>query len=75
MRNYDIKLRVDFMDDEKYDIMLEVVREKCREMLTTAIMIKDKREPQIMFSTGDMFETEKDLTIMTPEDLEVAGGE
>jgi hypothetical protein len=75
MRTYTIELRCDFQDEEKYELVLEIVREKAREMLTTAIMLKDKRDPQISFSSGDMFETDKDLTILTPEDLEATGGE
>lgn len=73
MRTYTIELRVDFQEDEKYDIMLQSAREMARQMLTVAMMIKDKREPQIMLQAGDMFEKNADLEIITPSDLE--GGE
>lgn len=73
MRTYTIELRADFQDESKYDIMMEAMREMARQALTTAIMLKDKRDPQISLQSGDMFERNKDLEIITPEDI--AGGE
>lgn len=64
MRTYTIELRADFMDDEKHDILLSAVREAARTMLATALLLKDKRDPQIALQTGDMFETNKDLDVM-----------
>jgi hypothetical protein len=69
MRTYVIELRVDFQTDDKYDITTEAAREMARQLLATAMMLKDKRDPQISFSSGDMFEANKDLEIITPEDL------
>jgi hypothetical protein len=68
MRTYTIELRADFQEDEKHDILLAAVREKAREILTVALMLKDKREPQISLEAGDMFERNKDLNI-TEEEL------
>lgn len=69
MRTYTIELRADFQDDEKHDILLQAAREMARQLLATALMLKDKREPQISFSSGDMFERNKDLEILTEADL------
>lgn len=63
MRTYTIELRADFQDDEKHDILLEAVREAARTMLTTAMMLKDKRDPQIALQAGDMFEKNKELLV------------
>lgn len=70
MKTYTIELRADFVDDEKHDILLEAVREAARTMLTTAMMLKDKRDPQIALQAGDMFEKNKDLEILNDELLE-----
>lgn len=64
MRTYTIELRADFVEESKHDILLEAAREKARELLSTALLLKDKREPQISLECGDMFERNKDLEIM-----------
>jgi len=66
MRTYQIELRASFEDEEKYETLLEIVRQAAREMLATAMILKDKRDPQIALNTGDMFETNKDLSIVSP---------
>lgn len=70
MKTYTIELRADFVDAEKHDILLEAVREAARTMLTTAMMLKDKRDPQIALQAGDMFEKNSDLEIFNEELLE-----
>lgn len=64
MRTITIELRVDFQENEKYDIVTEAARSSARELLTMALMLKDKREPQISMQSGDMFERNKDLEII-----------
>ena len=68
MRTYTIELRADFQEEEKYDILLEAARQMARELLGTALMLKDKREPQISLQTGDMFQRNDDLQILSPEE-------
>ena len=67
MQTITVEIRVDFQDEEKYKVMLEATRATARELLTTALMLKDKREPQISLQSGDMFERNKELEIMSPE--------
>jgi hypothetical protein len=69
MRTYTIELRADFVDAEKYDLLMTAVRQAAREVLTTAVMLQDKRPPQVSLQSGDMFERNKDLQVLTPEDL------
>ena len=64
MRTYTIELRADFKDEQKFDILLEVVREAARTMISTAQLLKDSRDPSISLETGDMFMREKDLSIL-----------
>lgn len=68
MRTYTVELRADFVDEDKHDILLAAVREAARTMLATALLLKDKREPQIALQTGDMFQTNKDLDVMEGTD-------
>lgn len=70
MRTYTIELRADFVDDSKYDLLAIAAREMARQLLSTALLLKDKRDPQIAYSSGDMFSRDKDLEIITAEDLE-----
>lgn len=73
MRTYTIELRADFVDEAKHDILLEMARTAARELLANALILKDKREPQISLETGDMFETNKDMFLL--EESEEAQGE
>jgi len=70
MITFEIQLRTEDYDDEKREIITSLFREKAREIYAMALMLKEKRDPQIMFQTGDMFETNKDLELVTAEDLE-----
>lgn len=65
MRTYLIELRADFVDGSKDELMLQAVRQSARDILTTAMLLKDKRDPQITLQTGDMFEKNSDLEIIT----------
>lgn len=69
MRTYTIELRVDFVDSDRYDSMLELARMAARELMTTALLLRDKRDPQIAFSTGDMFSKDENMEIITPADV------
>lgn len=68
MRTYTIELRADFQDESKYDILLEAARGTARELLGTALMLKDKRDPQISLQSGDMFERNTDMNLLSPEE-------
>lgn len=68
MLTFEIQLRTEDIDEEKKAIIVEACREKARELYAIAHLLKEKRDPQIMFQTGDMFETNKDLEILSAED-------
>lgn len=68
MLTFEIQLRTEDIDEEKKAIIVEACREKARELYAMAFLLKEKRDPQIMFQTGDMFETNKDLEILSAED-------
>lgn len=75
INTYIIELRVEFADEEKYDHILELTRVAARDLYAAATLLKDKREPQISLETGDMFETNKDLTILSEEEGDTPRGE
>lgn len=63
MQTITIELRVDFdtaNKKTKEPIMLGIAQQMARELITQAMMIRDKREPQIRIECGDFFsETEE----------------
>lgn len=69
MRTYKIELRVDFTeeDDPRWEVITEACKEKARELYATAVMLKEKREPRIVFESGDMFLRDNELDIISPE--------
>jgi len=66
MRTYTIELRVDYEDESTYDLTLEHVRETARQMMTVAMLMKEKRPPRMSVTAGDMFEV-SDEKGMFPE--------
>jgi hypothetical protein len=61
-----IELRVDFDTanaKEKNPMMLKMAQRSARELLTRAMMIQDRRAPQIMVSDGDFFSETKDVAV------------
>lgn len=75
MKTYTVELRADFLEEDKHDILLQAVREAARTMLTTAMLLKDKREPQIALQTGDLFEGNKQVMLFGEDERESTRGE
>jgi len=66
-----IELRVDFdtaNQKEKNPVMLKIAQRCARELLTKAMMIQDRRAPQIMVSDGDFFSETKDVEVFGDDD-------
>jgi len=75
MRTYTIELRADYQTDDKYEILLEAVREAARTALATAMMLKDKRDPQISMQVGDMFNKDAEIQLFNDDLGETPSGE
>jgi hypothetical protein len=61
-----IELRVDFdtpNQSTKNPAILKMAQQSARELLTRAMMIQDRRAPEIMVSDGDFFSETKDVAI------------
>jgi hypothetical protein len=75
MRTYTIELRADYQTDDKHDVLLEAVREAARTVLATAMMLKDKRDPQISMQVGDMFNKDAEVQLFNDDLQEKPSGE
>jgi len=66
-----ITLRIDFdtvNKKTKEPLMLEVVQRAARELLTTAMMLQDKRAPQVALQAGDYFASPEEVALFPEGD-------
>ena len=70
-----IELRVDHDTQNKKvkdPVALKFAQQMARELLTKAMMIQDRRPPQIMVSDGDFFSETKEIAIFGDNDEDAA---
>lgn len=75
MQEIKITLRIDFDSANKKikePIMLDLARRAAKELITNAMMIGDKRKPQIAMEVGDHFYSSDEIELFTPGE-DVAG--
>jgi hypothetical protein len=72
MRTYIIELRVDYVtdEDEKNKAMTEAAKFAAKHLYTTALMIADKRQPEISISCDDFFHGVEQLDLNDDEPTE-----
>jgi hypothetical protein len=60
-----IVIRFDFDDPDgaKLKIMQDTARMQAKALLTTALLLADKRKPQIMLQGGNLFEGEEIISL------------
>lgn len=63
MQKFIVELRVDHDDPSKDKIIEDSMRSLALTALTTAMLVADKRKPQIAFSSGNLFEGEKEISL------------
>ncbi len=63
LRTYKIELRVDFDVEGKGEMMLETVKMAARHLISTAMLVGEKRKPQIMIESGDMFSPTEEIML------------
>lgn len=66
MQTITIELRIDFdtaNQKQKEPMMLKMAQQAARELFTRAMMIQDRRAPEIMINCGDFFSETKDVAI------------
>jgi hypothetical protein len=57
MRTFKIELRVDFLENEetKYEVLKEAAKVAAKHLYTTALMISDQIQPDIVLMSDDFF--------------------
>lgn len=64
MRTYCIELEIDFDgDEERYDIIKDMMMTSAREVYTAAILIADKRQTRIALHSKDFFHGQEDIEL------------
>lgn len=66
-KTYRIELKVDFNDDTRHRHMIEVAKEKARELLASSMLLQDGRAPQIALVTDDNFYGHDDIDVVEAE--------
>ena len=71
---FTIEIAVDFNDEggaEKIQMIEQILRSAARQVLTSAMLLQDKRKPQVVITSSNMFEGNRE--ILLGDDL--TGGE
>jgi hypothetical protein len=55
LRTWTIEIRADFDTKDKEILLLNDIKQHVKEINGTALLLADKRQPQVSFSTSDMF--------------------
>jgi len=63
MKNFTIKVRVDFEDTLKYDIMMQTVRDACQTILSTAMILQDRRAAVLTLDDRTITARHEDIDI------------
>jgi hypothetical protein len=70
LMTWTLELRVDFNEKTKNAIMLKDIRAQARQLLTTARLLADGREPDIAITTSDMFVGREEIALFEDGELE-----
>jgi hypothetical protein len=73
-KKFRIEIAVDYDSDEKLEILRETVRQCAKQILTAAVLISDKRKPQIAVESDDMFEGTETISLIDDNPDEAWGG-
>jgi hypothetical protein len=65
-----ITLRIDFDDPKKADKMTKLAMSIAKEFLTSAMLMQDRRKPDIALEYGDMFAGRDTIELVEQEDYE-----
>jgi hypothetical protein len=62
-KTFEVEIIVDFIDESKNEIMKDLIRVAAKQLLTQAMLLQDKRPPQIKVSSGDHFESSTEIML------------
>lgn len=67
-RDYTIKIRVEFDDERKYDMMRNILRIAARKLLTQTMMIADTRRPQVYIESESFVDGNDSISLVEEDD-------
>lgn len=73
LKTWSIEVKVDFDTPEREGIMLKAVRAAAKQLLTTALLIADKRKPDIAVQSDDMFMGREQVELLEEDDFNDGG--
>jgi hypothetical protein len=68
MRTYTLEIKVDFDDEERFEIVKQHLFEQGRETLAMCMMLAGKRKPQVALHSQDFFAGNEEFDL-TAEDV------
>jgi hypothetical protein len=63
LKKYTIEIAVDFTDEGKHKVIVDAAREAARTLLTTAMMLQEKRPAKVALHSSDFFAGNDELAI------------
>lgn len=63
MRTYTIELRVDYLDEDKFKHLEAAAKTAAKHIYTQALLMQDKRAPQIALYGSDFFSTTEEINL------------
>ena len=67
-RDYVIKVRVEFDDERKYDMMRNILRMAARKLLTQTTMLVDSRRPSVQIESESFVDGNDTISLMEEDD-------
>ena len=68
MKTYTLELKVDYLDEQKYKIIEQQLEKAAREVIAVAMLLQEKRKPQVALHSEDFFKGNEELEI-APEEM------
>lgn len=68
-REYSIKVRVEFDDETKYDMMPGILKVAARKLLTQTTMVADTRRPQVMIESESFVVGHDKISLLDDDDV------
>ena len=63
MRTYTIELRADFLEEDKFKTIEAAAKVAAKHLFTTALLLQDKRKPEIALYGGDFFSSTEEIQL------------
>lgn len=63
-KTYRIELKMDFNDDTRHEALIMVAKQYARDLLASAMLLQDGRQPQVALITDDTFEGMEKISII-----------